>query len=238
MKKLLIITAMVVLSLGLSAAVQNTAHDLSSGSTYTFNESNLQAANTDRICVFCHTPHQPTAVTTDPLWNHTLSSTATYGVYDSGTFDGSVANSGDIADIGGGTTTSNLCMSCHDGTVAVGSLYNDPNAVGGGETTPDNSGEPTDRIGQAANPALVGTNLTNDHPVNFTFDASLVTRDTTRRGGIVGLNDPTAAAIDNLLDASDKVQCTSCHNPHSSTYVAFLRINPAQSQLCTTCHNM
>lgn len=173
-----------------------------------------------RVCVFCHTPHQPNGppiFDVDPLWNHTLSVVASYGVYDSVTFDGSAT----ITDLGGGTAVSNLCLSCHDGTVGLGSILNEPNIATGEET-------PTNAATLISGSALIGTDLTNDHPVNFTYDAALVTADGE-------LNDPTVAPISDWLFGGT-LQCASCHDVHDPTNIPFLRTSNVNSALCTTCH--
>jgi predicted CXXCH cytochrome family protein len=184
---------------------------------------------TQRVCVFCPTPHQPEGppqVNTDPLWNHTLSATANYLVYASATLNAVPV------DIGGGTTVSNLCMSCHDDTVGVGSLYNDPNEIPPalGEETPTNAATLISAISVNAD---MGTDLSNDHPINFTYDAALVTADAA--GGPNGLADPTVAPVLPLLFAGT-VQCASCHDPHNNTFGAFLVLSNVNSALCTTCH--
>jgi predicted CXXCH cytochrome family protein len=185
--------------------------------------------NTAQVCVFCHTPHQATAANTqDPLWNHTLQSTVSYGVYASGTMDHNNANSG-LADIGGQTagtaSVSFLCMSCHDGTVAVSSLWNDPNdddpvtLLGG-------AGWDLDADGNIDNThsAYVGTSLADDHPVNFTYDDTL--------------DSELKAAPGNNVLRSGQVECSSCHDPHKSvdTY-GFFRVTMTGSALCITCHD-
>ncbi|NIR44634.1 MAG: hypothetical protein GWN51_09725, partial [Gemmatimonadetes bacterium] len=92
----------------------NTGHDLSAGSTFG------ATTNATGICVFCHTPHQAAAANgQDPLWNHTLSATAAYGVYGSTTMDATPTELGGA--VAGTAAISNLCLSCHDGTVSVGS---------------------------------------------------------------------------------------------------------------------
>jgi predicted CXXCH cytochrome family protein len=221
MKKIffILIALTVCVSMGF-AQVADTQHDLSSGSAGTFNDAALQSTNIDEVCVFCHTPHQPSTVFTDPLWNHTLSAETSYGVYDSVTLNADDAVTGAIAEVAASGATSDLCMSCHDGTIAVGNLYNNPNAG-----VPDNS---TDAIAPA-NSAYVGTDLTNDHPVNFEYDAELFGLDN-------GLNDPSGGAIQALL-IGGYVQCSSCHDPHDDTNGSFLVMSNATSALCTTCHN-
>src|SRR3954451_17667369 len=68
----------------------------------------IKSATETEICIFCHTPHRGTGET--PLWNHALSS-ATYTPYTSSTIK---------AAVGQPTGASKLCLSCHDGTVALG----------------------------------------------------------------------------------------------------------------------
>lgn len=218
MKKLLAISIFLFTAFGFTA-VQNTVHDLSVGSTGSFQTANLPDTNVTAICVFCHTPHQPTANTTDPLWNHTLSSTASYGVYASDTLNATPA------DIGGLQTVSNLCMSCHDGTVGVGSQWNPQNGVAAPSTAAV--------VISNTSTAYLGTDLTNDHPINFTYDAALATADGE-------LNTPNSTSC---VDAACNVplfggtlQCASCHDPHDNTLSPFLTVTQVDSALCTTCH--
>lgn len=217
MKKILFIFSVSLLCICVStslAQIQNTAHDLSSGSGYAFNQATVQSTNVNRICVFCHTPHQPSGTTTDPLWNHTLSSAASYGVYASATMN---AVPTEVVGSGG---TSELCMSCHDGTVGVGSLYNTT------APAPDNAAV----LILPANSVYLGTDLTNDHPVNFTYDTALATADG-------GLYDPAATPAVAALLVGGTVQCSSCHDPHDNTFGSFLVASNAASALCLTCHN-
>jgi len=216
MKRLVLCAAVLLIAAPLAlAGVSGSKHDLGSGGNTT-----LKATNTSEVCVFCHTPHQATAAAGQyPLWNHTLSSQASYGVYNSSTL-----NANDVTDIGnataGSAAVSNLCMSCHDGTIAVGSLYNPPNAA-----TPDNN----NTFLTSASNAYIGTDLSNDHPVNFTYDTNLANAD----GELYNPSNTTAVA--NLL-ISNKVQCSSCHDPHDDTNTPFLVMSNANSALCLTCH--
>ncbi len=215
----------------LCASVALFVATLAGGQSIVGSKHDLSAALpvSDRVCVFCHTPHQPEGppqVDQYPLWNHTLSSTASYGTYDSPSFDAGTGGAGldTIADIGGGNGVSNLCMSCHDGTVGVGSLYNDPN-VATGEETPANAATLIGAINAAAD---LGVDLTNDHPINFDYSAALFSAD----GGLV---DPTNAGVAPLL-AGGKLQCSSCHDVHDPTYLPFLVMDNSGSALCLTCH--
>ena len=82
------------------------------------------------------------------MWNRNLSG-ATYTPYTS-----SSINATDIAAEPGGS--SKLCLSCHDGTVAV-----------------DNFGGTTTGTTFVTGDALLDTNLGNDHPISFTYNSAL-----------------------------------------------------------------
>lgn len=205
----------------LVAAVALVSGSAAFGATIVGSKHDLKAAlpTSQQVCVFCHTPHQPTGQTTDPLWNHTLSATASYGVYASPTLNAVPT------DIGAGTAVSNLCMSCHDGTVGPGSMYNRPN-IASGEETPVAPWAPATLITGNAN---MGTDLSNDHPVNFTYNTALATLD----GGLVDpAGNPTVTGL--LIGGS--VQCSSCHDVHDPQFLPFLRLSNTNSALCTTCH--
>ncbi|MFQ5876447.1 MAG: cytochrome c3 family protein [Acidobacteriota bacterium] len=206
------------------ANIIDTKHNLSS--TAGADQIVDKSTDEDQICVFCHTPHQ--ASPSAPLWNHTQSTTMSYGVYGSSTLDAS-----DIADIGGGTDVSNLCMSCHDGTVGVNDLGNPANDTGGNPTM--GTGNELDATGKilGTRSANLSTDLSNDHPVNFTYDAALATADGELQ---------TPDSVD-FVDAaktvplfSAKVQCASCHDPHDNTNPPFLVRSNVGSGLCLTCH--
>jgi predicted CXXCH cytochrome family protein len=195
----------------------NTGHDLSAGSTFGAD------TNSPGLCVFCHTPHQVGGSALDgvyPLWNHTLSANAAYGTYTSVTMNAVPL------EVGGGTTVTNLCLSCHDGTVAVQNLGNPPNAA-----TPVtvNAGGNVNAAGFITGTANVGTDLTNDHPVNFTYDTALA-------GADGELYDPAVEAATAALLFGGTVQCASCHDPHDNSFPPFLAADNTDSALCVTCH--
>jgi predicted CXXCH cytochrome family protein len=220
MKRTIFIALAVLTVSGLAMAqpaMQNSKHDLSTGSTGTTYDS----TNVNRICAFCHTPHQAAGASSqDPLWNHTLSTNATYGTYSSNTLNASITELG--AATAGSASASHLCLSCHDGTVGVGSLYRQPTGV-----TPDNTGT---KLTGSPN---IGTSLGDDHPVNFTYNASLATEDG-------GLETPDSSAF---VDTANQVplfggqmQCASCHDPHNAAITDFLVVDNADSALCDKCH--
>ena len=218
--------AFVVMTAGnVNAVIESTDHNLSSVGPSTMAD---RSSDEDQICIFCHTPHTAAASTgAEPLWNHTTNAAAgPYGVYSSATFD--ETGYSDIADIAaGGVNASLLCMSCHDGTIAVNSLYNE-STVG----TPT-MGAGTELTGDViTSTANLGTDLSDDHPVNMTYFLSVNAPS----------EDPlqwnNTAAVSNDLLIGGKVQCASCHYAHGTTagYTALLREDPAGSALCLRCH--
>ncbi len=180
------------------------------GSDHDFSGKNWN--NTGEICVVCHTPHNADQnVTSAPLWNHQVT-TSTFQVYTSSTFDGTA---------GQPDGASKLCLSCHDGTVAVdnfGGKTNGTNFVGGGKN--------------------FGTDLSNDHPVSFTYDQALANADgeiydpTTQNSGLGG-----TIAQDLLIGG--KMECASCHDVHNTVAVNGTKLlvkTNNNSALCLTCH--
>ena len=216
MKRLFVIFVVLsgVTGLAVAQTVVGTSHDLGVPAE----------GNTPEVCVYCHTSHQATTASSqDPLWNHTLQVlTTTYGVYASATLQATPVEIGNVA--AGSASASFLCMSCHDGSVAPSSLYNDPN-----------SGAPT-AIPAITGNANLGADLTDDHPINFDYDGALVTAD----GGLatpVSTSSVDAGGLIPLFGGTGSVQCASCHNPHDPTNIPFLRVSNVNSGLCTTCHN-
>jgi len=202
MKKFLIL---LTLSFGITimglGQITGTAHDLSAE---TWNAEG-------EICIVCHTPHDAIEPTEGPLWNHDVSS-ATFTVYISptGTLD---------ATLGQPTGASLLCMSCHDGTVALDSYGG---ATGTNFATTGNG--------------LVGTDLTDDHPISFTYNTALATTDGE-------LFDPSSATtslggtIDDDLLIGGQMECSSCHDVHGTGNAYLLHIPNTASALCLTCHD-
>jgi predicted CXXCH cytochrome family protein len=203
----LVLTVTIVLmfaQVSLGQTIVGSAHDFSGAAWNT----------TDEICIVCHTPHNADMTVPDaPLWNHQVTSVSNYTLYSSLTFNGA-------ASIGQPDGSSKLCLSCHDGTVALENFS--------GMTTGTN---------YITGDALIGTDLSDDHPISFTYDAALATADG-------GLFDPTitpsglGGTITNTMLYGDKMQCASCHDVHNGAGVVFLlRKSNTASALCLTCHD-
>lgn len=225
------------------AGVENTKHNLS-----TSGPGPIKAATEDQICIFCHTPH---AAITIPLWNHTLSQ-ASYTV-PSGTMEAwttmlSIPENPPDGD-------SRLCLSCHDGTIAIGSVVN----LGGIATTisMQDSGAghltPEGMLSESA-PGFTGTNLSGHHPVSIEVSEGLLTdKNTQCENNEVSFRicypekpvvlRPTDNRYGAGLSSGVGVQCSSCHDSHDNTYGKFLRLPYGDTPweidttpLCTKCH--
>jgi hypothetical protein len=174
-----------------------------------------------RICVACHTPHKSdTSITDAPLWNHT-NSTASYTLYSSPTMNATVTQPG------GG---SKLCLSCHDGTVAVNSF--------GGVTG-------TSMISTKNN---LGSNLKASHPIGFTYNTALATADgslhdpSTKTVTIGSGTQTKTGTLASVLLYGGKMECDSCHDVHNTFTVGaagtgLVKVDQAGSKVCLACHN-
>jgi predicted CXXCH cytochrome family protein len=195
------------------SAIVGSAHDLRA----------VYGTGSYSLCNYCHIAHKFASVTAPAsagplLWNHSMSSVGSYGVYTSDSFAGYAT---DISDLGtvATPTASNLCLSCHDGTVAVDSFYS---AV---TTTTGTTFMPTDRTVK---------DLTQQHPINFTYNAALATA--------AGIKAPASTtSVDGAGEIplfQGKMQCATCHDPHNGASGILAQKFPTQTSgtFCTYCH--
>ena len=139
------------------------------GSPHDFSSQTWNAAG--EICVVCHAPHNTVTeaeagVTGElgPLWNRTLTAVTNYSLYTSVSRVGSFIDS---TGFGQPTGVSKLCLSCHDGTIAIDSYGRDEfNGVFTGGTTFVDDINANANIGEGNGST---GDLSNDHPVAFTF---------------------------------------------------------------------
>ncbi len=196
----------------IAADITNTAHDFTStGPSTTF-----QGAGS--LCITCHTPHKSTQSVL--LWNHTLSTTAmTFG--NNATTTAGTTLPTNIVSWSGSTR---LCLSCHDGTVNVGSLI-----VG---TSWGNV--------PISNTNKIFSNLAGNHPVAVPYpnpntgQYNLITS----KAALADYNDSTTITTVKFFKDGNQngIECASCHNPHKNVAGGgkFLRV--VYASLCTTCH--
>jgi predicted CXXCH cytochrome family protein len=235
--------------------IVDTAHDLSGASAYyaafaLHPGNDVEVAGEDRICVYCHAPHntlRPGALEYMPLWNRALS-TLTYAMYTAGTALpnetddlGRPANHSSQSTIAlAGVTepghVSKLCLSCHDGSVAINTFAN----------FPDSSGQPAD---DGTGPVLLAGrtgigeagDLTNHHPVGFNWFTTVE-----GAGAILGIDDEIAPSttvmvgdktIADLLYGGN-MECVTCHDVHNTqnTGIKFVWLDDTRSAFCLKCH--
>lgn len=219
--------------------IAGTAHDFFGGT--------FVANTTVGECTFCHTPHK--AVSTLLLWNHSLSTNASF------TWDVTATTAGTefptIANNYNGPSAK--CLSCHDGTVAVGDVawFN-----AAGPTVIDNT-KITDTVFLIAPTG----DLAGNHPVAMPYPFNNVANsyNTKTTGAGAELTEwqanPQTLNIRLFTDADNTganisagatalktgIECSSCHDPHNkkSTDVYFLRgtlSGNSTAYICLKCH--
>jgi predicted CXXCH cytochrome family protein len=172
-----------------------------------------------QVCVTCHDSRNANSgVAAAPMWNHALP-TRSYTLYSSATMKASLGQPGQV---------SRLCLSCHDGTVAVDSY-------GGKAGT------------QYISPVNhLGTVLGDDHPIGFIYDSALAAAngslfDPALKVVTIGSGAHTqTGVIGELLLYNGQLECTSCHDVHNAFTVGntrLLKMDLDRSVICTACHN-
>ena len=179
-------------------------HNLGPGGT-----SPTKGARPDS-CAYCHAPHSGSA----GLWNQKLT-TQTYTTYTSTT----ETNSGRQPKLG---KESNECLSCHDGTVAVG------DTLAYGQVTMRGSMNTQD---------VFGNNMQLSHP----FSLAWPLKDNVDLAASLVANRRTADPTGAVRLVGGNVECTSCHNPHiqaiDQVSLNFLVRDSSKGQMCLACHD-
>jgi predicted CXXCH cytochrome family protein len=222
-----------------SAALRNSRHDLSSGSTAAVRST---AAGTDQICIFCHTPHN--AASTNVLWNRSNSTWTAW------TWGATTTTGGTTLPVTA-SSLSSRCLACHDGSVALGTVLNSSGGPANFTMTgPVTSGY---RVG-------AGGSMAGHHPVGVPYATSTYNAIVSR--AIIGQGDYFPTQTGAACTGSDTgnctvssnglginitlfgtagafgVECISCHDVHNAfTQTYFLRASNSASGLCLSCHN-
>ncbi|MEW6054235.1 MAG: hypothetical protein AB1552_10690 [Nitrospirota bacterium] len=198
-------------------------------------------------CAMCHSPHSGTGQY--PLWNRDQGPQS-YTMYRSPSFDMAVdAQSGPAE-------PSSLCLVCHNGVFS--SLVNYPGPGSHSNENYDYEMNPTFW-------AMLDMDLSNEHPISFTYDPSrdnlqdnngfpIATQCPTApwRYWILGANGakyPLYGA--DTTAATDQFECSTCHAVHDTvaypgkqmvggksvgSQVFFLRSDNSGSKMCADCH--
>jgi len=241
MKKILVFVLAACLVLGIAGIViagkdqpgiKNTPHDV----------YNMTGDDQLQPCAMCHTPHSGSG--DYPLWNRAVPGVV-YEMYASPSYD---MNEGKQPQ-----APSSLCLACHNGVYSGLVNYPGPGSI-------DNPS-----YDYEMNPglwAMLGTDLTDDHPVSFTYAPAL---DNTQDYNDFPYPIPCPTTPDRLWipDDSGKIryplygtghdqfECATCHAVHDTvnyggkefvggksvgTSVYFLRRSNQGSEMCADCH--
>lgn len=218
----------------------------------------IKAASETEICIFCHTPHRAIVEAASgaplfnaPLWNHELTTQSFYNVKIPGVNVTDPITNTTIGNISLLVTpldepdgASRLCLSCHDGTVAIGAVNSRLSDIemedtvcleDDGSMDEDCAGyrgtDLTDHhvVSVPMNQALLSASnsacgITNTTKLRFPWDDSLPldTRDQVLLRptaaeypeGNKGIPTPTGSKYTIFAEYNYGVQCSSCHDPH------------------------
>ena len=182
---------------------------------------NLSASGTGPVkgqsdaCLYCHAPHSGVGTPNAALWSQTLSA-QTYASYSSTTLH----NAPQQPTLGG---SSSLCLSCHDGTVAVG------------QTQPSGKLMTT---GNMTSTDVFGSGLQGSHP----FSLKVPLADAPDLVPSLAATHTTADPTQAVKLINNNVECTSCHAPHvqaiDQVSQNFLVRDGSNGQLCLSCHEV
>lgn len=242
------------------SGINDTVHDLRRHNNLLGYKSVNQSDYLDRLCIFCHAPHHayrsqtagaagtgplaPSDYTYLPLWNHSVTNQV-FVPYFNGVdepIDGPKRSQAiDFFDKIGASSL--LCLSCHDGTVAVNEFGNapqDPRSISRGASF-------------MATQYNIGKDgyLANHHPIGFPYDA-VAALDPEIFDSATGVFDHGLDAIvgntqifpspqepiSNFLPGG-KMECTTCHAVHNkgNSGEKLLYVSDQNSNLCFSCHN-
>lgn len=203
---------------------------------------NMTGDATAEPCAMCHTPHSGSG--DYPLWNRMVPGVV-YDMYQSPSFDMYEGNQPQAP--------SSLCLACHNGIYS--SLVNYPG--------PGSIDNPV--YDYEMNPglwAMLGTDLTDDHPVSFTYNPLLDnTQDYNEFPNAIPcpttpdrmwIPDSNGVIRYPLYGANkDQFECATCHAVHDTveytgkefaggksvgSQVYFLRSTNEVSRMCADCH--
>lgn len=230
----------------LQADIRSTKHNLAE--RYGLERSTV---NEREVCVFCHFPAivdeagnlvSRTASAAPPLWQQSVATDFSYPIYDD---IGRIGLDGSMP-VG---SQSMACLACHDSNqafVVAGGPADHPFGVPyrGIRASQGERDAALDIVKRAGTPLREGSYLFDRMNTDYrpAYESVVENRrifwvsaaGNTLRRAKTDLPLYSRARI-GVSDDIPFIECTSCHDPHSSNDL-FLRVSNQQNQLCLTCH--
>lgn len=223
MSFLIVLVAMAALLLVSSAAMAGISTSKHDFTTATGSATYKDLTSTATLCNTCHIPHH-TQGNGRPLWNHAASTVVSYSWAEVTTIAGTTLPTTV------GSNVSKACLSCHDGSVAVGAVL-------------QGTSWGTTKITSTAKVSGTGGtgDLTGNHPVALPFPDqagatynSIVTKANSAKYKVPG---GTNAKIYGTTAGTRGVECGSCHDPHDNTLRdGYQFLMSSQNVMCVECH--
>jgi predicted CXXCH cytochrome family protein len=193
--------------ISISMALLLSANIASGGLVGSVHDFSSEGWSGGEICAPCHTPHNADTSAGGPLWDHEIDNSTAYTTYASPTLVGTPEQPRAIT---------KLCLSCHDGVVAIDSFGGTTGSV---------------FISGTAN---LKTDLSDDHPVSILWEHQKIFT-APICGNCHNFIDPNWVRI--LPFPDEFVECVTCHDVHDNTgFPQLLRITMSGSELCLYCH--
>lgn len=208
--------------------VDQTPHNLTIPASSTDPEMVGLVRDYGEVCVYCHGPHGGPDWAGKPgfvLWNRDRPNPG-YRMPEH-------AQSRMLQDPAP-SDRSRICLSCHDGSIGLDVITNVPNSYtgpGAAATTIDeceschSGGNPAGGIDWEG--VYFDPDMRKQHPISVLYDPS-------RRPG--EFQPATGGSVGGVPLYEGKVECQTCHEPHSQQNGFFLRQSNLGGSLCLVCH--
>lgn len=207
---LVMVLGMGVLASSVHAAtkIANTKHNLSNWGQYSVKASGTTLRDTE-VCIFCHAPHNADSVEA-PLWNRN-DTTASFIMATT-----QYVKAGQAGVDPQPTTISKKCLSCHDGSIAIGDIRNGGTIAMAVSSKLDVDGSLKD---DASNPfgSANGYDLRGGHVISFNYNSFYTNPGLppARQASFKAWGAISDADKATMFDRNGKMQCHTCHDPHT-----------------------
>lgn len=180
-------------------SIKYTKHNLSSWGQYS-----VKAQSETQVCIFCHAPHNTDSAEA-PLWNRSdTTASFTMATTLNVNYDRHVWASNTP------TTISKKCLSCHDGSIAIGDLRNG----GAIAMTVSSKLDPDGSLKDDSSNPFGPKDLRGGHVISFNYNQFYITAGSPSNFKTWG-EIQTAGDDKSMFDRKGDMQCHTCHDPHT-----------------------